>query len=84
MTARTIVSALVPALGVTTALAQPAAHAFAQFDHAGIVYQSTLLWPYDRASAMAANSAYVGDGSDSSYLRFQQQMTKEPGYSFTN
>jgi hypothetical protein len=80
----TIVSALVPALGVTTALARPAAHAFAQFDQAGITYQSTLLWPYDRASAMAANAAYVGDGSDASYLRFQQQVTKEPGYSFSN
>ncbi len=80
----TIVSALVPALGVATALARPAAHAFAQFDQAGIIYQSTLLWPYDRASAMAVSAAYVGDGSDPAYLRFQEQVTKEPGYSFSN
>ncbi len=88
----TIVSSLVPALGVATALGQPAAHAFAQFDQAGIIYQSTLLWPYDRASAMAANAAYLGDESDPSDLRFQQQatssesaqVTKEPEYSFSN
>jgi hypothetical protein len=86
MTSRafTIVSALVPALGVATALARPTAQAFVQFDQAGIIYQSTLLWPYDRDSAMAANAAYVGDGSDPSYLGFQQQVTKEPGYSFSN
>jgi hypothetical protein len=86
MTARmfTIVSTLVPALGVVTARAQPAAYAFAQFDQAGIIYQSTPLWPYDRDSAMAATAAYGGDGSDPSYLWFQQQATKEPGYGFND
>jgi hypothetical protein len=80
----TFVSALVPALGVATALAQPTAHAFAQFDQAGVIYQRTLLWPYDRATAVAANATYLGDGSDPSYLRFQQQVTKEPGYSVSD
>ncbi len=75
-----IVSALVPALGGTTALAQPTAHAFAQFDQAGIVYQSTLLWPYDEASAMAVNAACVSDGFDPSYLRDKEPQLNEPGY----
>jgi len=69
MTLRTfpIVSVLVPAMGTATVMAQPAAHAFAQFDQAGIVYQSTPLWPYHQASAMAAYAAYVGTGSDASH-----------------
>lgn len=58
MTARTftIVSALVPALGVASALTRPAALAFARFEQAGIIYQSTLLWSYDGAGALAANA----------------------------
>ena len=77
-----IVSVLVPALGTAaTAMAQPA-HAFAQFDQAGIIYQSTPLWPYDQANAMAANAAYVGDGSDPSYMRDQLNVLHDPVYDF--
>jgi hypothetical protein len=76
-----IVSALVPVLGVATALGHPAAHAFAQFDQAGIIYQSTRLWPYDRANVTAVHAAYVGDGFDPSYLRDKEQQLDEPGYS---
>jgi hypothetical protein len=76
-----IASALVPALGVATSLTQPVAHAFAQFDQAGITYQSTRLWPYDHVSVMFRNAAYVGDGYDPSYLRDKQHLMNEPGYS---
>jgi len=77
-----IVSVLVPALGAATALAQPAAHAFSQFDQAGIIYHSTPLWPYHRASAMAENTAYVGDGSDPSYRQDQPNVLRDPTYDF--
>jgi len=77
-----IASVLVPALGTATAMAQPAAHAFAHFDQAGIIYQRTPLWPYDQANAMAANAAYVGDGSDPSYMRDQLNVLHDPVYDF--
>jgi len=77
-----IVSVLVPALRAATVLAQPAGHAFAQFDEAGVIYQSTPLWPYDKASVMIANAAYVGDGSDPSYLRDQPNVLHDPVYDF--
>ncbi len=42
-------------------------------------------WPrlnvIDRANAMFTNAAYVGDGFDPSYLRDQQKLVNEPGYS---
>ncbi len=68
MTIRTfaIVPAMVLTLGAATALAQPAARPFAQFD---------------QAVAGASNAAYIGDGSNPSYLRNQQLLTQEPGYS---
>lgn len=36
---------------------------------------------HDRAHAVFTNAAHLGDGSDPSYLRDQQQLTTEPGYS---
>jgi len=78
-----IVSVLVPALGAAaTAMAQPAAYAFGEFDQAGIIYQNTPLWPYDQPSAIAANAAYVGAGSDPSYGRDQPNVLHEPVYDF--
>ncbi|HTW69836.1 MAG TPA: hypothetical protein VME47_08130 [Acetobacteraceae bacterium] len=76
-----IIPAIVLALGSATALAQPAAHPFAQFDQAGLIEQGAPLRPYDQATAAAGNAAYVSDGSDRSYLRDQQQSMDEPGYS---
>jgi hypothetical protein len=78
-----IVSALVPALGGATPLAHPAAHAFAQSDQAGVIYHSTLYWPYVKTSALTANAAYVGDGSDPSYVRDQPNVFHEPVYDFS-
>lgn len=77
----TIVPAIVLALGAATALAQPTEHPFAQFDQASPVDHSPSLRPCDQVSAKAANAAYVGDGSSPSYLRDQQQLMQEPGYS---
>lgn len=74
-----VVPVMVLALGAATALAQPAAHPFAQFDQASPVDHSPSLRPYDQVSATAANAAYVNDGSDPSY--YQQQRMQEPGYS---
>lgn len=39
---------------------------------------------YDRTSAVAMNAAYVSDGSDPSYLRDQQRLREEFGYSNGN
>jgi len=72
-----IVPAMALALSAATALAQPVAQPFAQFDHTSLMQHGTLLRPYDQA----ANAAYVSDGSDPSYLRTQQQLVNEPGYS---
>ena len=76
-----IVPAMVLALGVATAPAQPAANPVAQFDLVSRVDHNPLLRPYDQTSAMAAKAAFVGDGSNPSYLRDQQQLMNEPGYS---
>jgi len=83
MTARIIavVTAMGLALGDATVLAQPA---LAQFDHASVMDHSKPLQPYDQAAAVVANSAYVGDGSNPNYLRDQQQLVKEFGYSSSN
>jgi hypothetical protein len=83
MTARifAIVPAMVLALGAAAALAQPAAHRFAQFDQASFMDHSTPFPPYDQAIAMVANAAYIGDGSDPCYLQDQQELMDEPGYS---
>jgi hypothetical protein len=83
MTARifAMVPAVVLALGAATALAQPAAHPFAQFDRAKMLDRSAPLRPYDQASAAAMQGPYIGDGSDPSYLRMQQELLTEPGYS---
>jgi hypothetical protein len=78
-----IVPAIALALSAATALAQPRTRPFAQFDQTSLSSHSTPLRPYDQASAMAANAAYVGDGSDPSYLRQQQELTQEPGYSIS-
>jgi hypothetical protein len=77
----TVVPAMVLALGATAALAQTAARPFPQFDQASLIDHSTVLLPYDQASVIAVNAAYVGDGSDPCYLRDQQELTREPGYS---
>jgi len=74
-----IVSVLVPAMGTATAMPQPAAHAFAQFDQGGLVYQGTPLWPYDQVSAMAAHAAYGGNGSAASHPD-QPDLLYEPVY----
>ena len=36
---------------------------------------------YNRAEAAISNEAYVGRGSDSDYLRQQQELQNMPGYS---
>jgi opacity protein-like surface antigen len=36
---------------------------------------------YNRAQAAISNAAYVGGGSDSDYLRQQQELQNMPGYS---
>ena len=76
-----IVPAMVLALSATAALAQPAAQPFAQFDQASLIDHGTALWPRDDVGTMVSNVAYVSDGSDPSYLRDQQALLKEPGYS---
>lgn len=76
-----IVPAVVLALGAATALAQPTAQPFAQFDQASLLGRNTPLRPYDQASAQATLGAYIGDGADPSYLREQQELLTEPGYS---
>jgi len=83
MTARifSIVPAVVLALSATTALAQPAAQPFAQFDRASLIAHDTTHRPHDGAGAMVSSAAYVSDGSDPSYLRDQQALLNEPGYS---
>jgi len=73
-----IVPALVPPLSAATALAQPATHAFAHFDQAGIAYQSSLLWPYGQARATVATAAYFGSGSDPAH----PDVPHEPVYQF--
>ena len=83
MTARIIAvfTAMGLALGDATVLAQPA---LAQFDHASFMDHAQPLRPYDQANAVMANAAYVGDGSDPSYLRDQQRLVEEFGYSSSN
>jgi hypothetical protein len=61
-----IVPAMVLALGTATALAQPAANPLTRFDQAG---------------AIVTNAAFVSDGSSANYLRDQQALLREPGYS---
>jgi len=83
MTARifAVITAMGLALSGTTALAQPA---FARFDHASLMDHSQPFRPYDQANAVMAIAAYVGDGSNPNYLRDQQQLLEEFGYSSSN
>jgi hypothetical protein len=76
-----IVPAMVLALSTAAALAQPAAQPFAQFDPASLIDHGTALGPRYDAGTMVSNVAYVSDGSDPSYLRVQQELMNEPGYS---
>jgi hypothetical protein len=76
-----IVPAMAFALDAAPAREQAAPYPVALFDSASRMDRSPLLRPYDPASAMAANTAYLGDGSDPSYLRDQEQLRNEPGYS---
>ena len=76
-----LVPAMVLAFGAATALAQPAASPFAQLDQPNLIVHSVQLRPYDQRSAVAANAAYISDGSDPSYLQDQAKLLTEPGYS---
>jgi hypothetical protein len=86
MTARifAIVPAMVLALSATTALAQPAARPFAQFDRASLITHDTALRPVDGAAAMVSYAAYLGEGWDASHWRDQQEQTGVPEYSTSN
>jgi len=75
------IPALVLALGTATALAQPAPRPFAQFDQTSLMGHGASLPPYDQGDAMAANAAFLSDGSSPSYLQDQRRLTDEPGYS---
>jgi hypothetical protein len=61
-----VVPVMVLALGAATAVAQPTTHRFARFD---------------QGSPMVTSAAFVSDGAGPSYLRNQQQLRSEPGYS---
>jgi hypothetical protein len=61
-----IIPVMVLVLGAATAVAQPTTHWSARFD---------------QSSLMAATAAFVSDGANPSYLREQQQLRNEPGYS---
>jgi hypothetical protein len=76
-----MVPATILALGAATALAQPTAHPLAQFGRANLIDHSTWLWSDDQAGAIAADAAFVSDGCTPSYLRSQQEILREPGYS---
>ena len=83
MTAR--IYALVPAMlltfGAATALAQPTASPFTQFNRAGLTVHRVQLAPNGQGSAIAVHGPYIGDGSDPSYQRDQRELMNEPGYS---
>lgn len=80
MTARifVVVPAMVLALGAATALAQPAAKPFVQFQQASLIDHAT---PLQQLGAKVTSVAFVSDGSDPSYLRVQKELLNEPGYS---
>lgn len=76
-----LVPAMVLAFGAATALAQPTATPFTQFNQPSLIVHSVQLRHYDQGSAIAADAAYIGDGSDPSYLGNQGKLELEPGYS---
>lgn len=81
MTARIfpLVPVMVLTLATATALARSTVRPFAQFNQAGLMRYNTL--PYVAGDLVAVNAAFVGDGSTPGYLKEQQQLTHEPGYS---
>ena len=81
----TKIHALVPAMllafGAATALAHPAASPFAQSDQPSLVVHSVSLRPFDQGNAVTRDAAYISDGSNPAYLRNQNALINEPGYS---
>jgi len=76
-----LVPAMVLAFGAATALAQPAARPFVQSDQPGLIVHSVQLLSPNQGSAIATDAAYIGDGSDPSYISDQRKLLSEPGYS---
>ena len=79
MTAKIYASAL--AMVVATILThQVAAPPIAQFDRAP-AHDNVGLRPYDQSNAVAFGAAFLGGGSDPTYLGDQQKLLRGPGYS---
>jgi len=76
-----IVPAMVLALGVAMAQAQPAANPQVQFHQASVIDHPTPLRPFDQVGAKFTNAAYVSDWSDPAYRQAQKELMNEPGYS---
>jgi len=75
-----LVPAMMLALGATAALAQTSPRPFAQFDQASLMDHGAGFRPYDQGGAAARDAAYLGGGSDPSYLSDQTRLTTGPGY----
>ena len=79
------------AASVTAGLAAGVVPAFAQSATTGqpdwtiSASNGAVSWAeahdYNRARGVISNEAYVGRGSDSDYLRQQQELQNTPGYS---